>query len=184
MTRILFDRILFATDFSPASTVALPYATAIARHFGAKLYLAYVIPPDAYDLIPVDERDPALKNMRTHAEEQMAGMRATPLLKGLSHEVLVDHGVVWPMLSAMAEQQRHQFVCDRYSRSTRCRKDAAGIDFRGDPAVRATSGVNGWTREFGSPGDRGPTEAHSLRDGFLAGVRACDALRVRFSQGI
>ena len=55
MTRILFDRILFATDFSPASTVALPYATAIARHFGAKLYLAYVISPDAYDLIPVDE---------------------------------------------------------------------------------------------------------------------------------
>ena len=45
MTRILFDRILFATDFSPASIVALPYATAIARHFGAKLYLAYVIPP-------------------------------------------------------------------------------------------------------------------------------------------
>ena len=104
MTRILFDRILFATDFSPASTVALPYATAIARHFGAKLYLAYVISPDAYDLIPLDERDPALKHMRTHAEEQLAGMRATSPLKGLSHEVLVDHGVVWPMLSAMAEQ--------------------------------------------------------------------------------
>ena len=38
MTRILFDRIFFATDFSPASIVALPYATAIARHFGAKLF--------------------------------------------------------------------------------------------------------------------------------------------------
>jgi nucleotide-binding universal stress UspA family protein len=110
VTRILFDRILFATDFSPASTVALPYATAIARHFGAKLYLAYVIPPDAYDLIPVDERDAALENIRAHAEEQMAAVRATPLLKGLSHEVLVDHGVVWPMLSAMAEKQQINLI--------------------------------------------------------------------------
>ena len=33
--------------------------------------------------------------------------------------------------------------------------------------VRAMSDVNGWAREFGSPGNRGPAEAHSLRDGFL-----------------
>ena len=110
MTRILFDRILLATDFSPASTAALPYATAIVRHFGAKLYLAYVIPPDAYELIPVDERDPALENIRAHAEEQMAAVPATPLLKGISHEVLVDHGVVWPMLSAMAEKQQINLI--------------------------------------------------------------------------
>ncbi|MGB2834759.1 MAG: universal stress protein [Candidatus Sulfotelmatobacter sp.] len=110
MTRILFDRILFATDFSPASIVALPYATAIARHFGAKIYLAYVIPPDAYDLIPVDERDPVLENIRAHAEGQMAAVRARPLLKGLSHEVLVDHGFVWPMLSAMAEKHEINLI--------------------------------------------------------------------------
>ena len=110
MTRILFDRILFATDFSPASIVALPYAAAIARHFGAKLYLAYVIPPDAYDLIPVDERDPALEHIRAHAEGQMAAVRARLLLKGLSHEVLVDHGVVWPMLSAMAEKHEINLI--------------------------------------------------------------------------
>lgn len=110
MTRILFDRILFATDFSPASTAALPYATAIARHFGTKLYLAYVIPPDAYELIPVDERDAALENIRAHVEEQMAVVPATPLLKGLSHEVRVDHGVVWPMLSAMVEKQQINLI--------------------------------------------------------------------------
>jgi nucleotide-binding universal stress UspA family protein len=110
VTRILFDRILFATDFSSASTAALPYATAIARHFGAKLYLAYVISPDAYELIPVNERDAALENIRAHAEERMAAVPATPLLKGLSHDVLVDHGVVWPMLSAMAEKQQINLI--------------------------------------------------------------------------
>lgn len=106
MNRIPFNRILFATDFSPASAVALPYAAAIARHFGAKVYLAYVIPTDAYDVIPVGERDTALENMRRHVEEQMGGLRETPLLRGLPHEVLIDHGHVWPMLSAMA--QKHE----------------------------------------------------------------------------
>ena len=110
MTRILFNHILFATDFSPASTAALPYATAIARHFGAKLYLAYVIPTDAYDLIPSGERDTALENMRGHVEEQMGGLRGTALLRGLPHEVLIDHGHVWPMLTAMAEKHKINLI--------------------------------------------------------------------------
>jgi len=110
VTRVLFNHILFATDFSPDATAALPYAVAIARHLGSKLYLAYVIPSDAYDLIPVAERDPALENMRRHVEEQMAGLRATTLLKGLPHEVLVDHGAVWPILAAMAEKHEINLI--------------------------------------------------------------------------
>ncbi len=110
VTRILFDRILFATDFSPASTAALPYAVAIARQFGAKLYLAYVIPSDAYSLVPAGERDAALEDMQAHVEEQMAGLRATPLLKEFPHEVLVDHGDVWPLLSAMAEKYKINLI--------------------------------------------------------------------------
>jgi nucleotide-binding universal stress UspA family protein len=82
----------------------------MARHFGARLYLAYVIPTDAFDLIPVGERDAALENMRGHVEEQMAGLRATSLLQGLPHEVLVDHGAVWPMLSAMAEKHEINLI--------------------------------------------------------------------------
>ncbi|MGB7586864.1 MAG: universal stress protein [Terriglobales bacterium] len=104
MTRIVFDHILFATDFSVDSTTALPYAVAIAQHFGAKLYLAYVIPPEAYDLIPVAERDSALENMRRHVEQQMTGLRTSPLLKNLPHQALVDHGDVWPTLSAIAKK--------------------------------------------------------------------------------
>ncbi len=104
MTGSLFNRILFATDFSPDSTAALPYAIAITRHFGANLYLAHVIPLDAYDVIPANERDAAVENMQAHVEEQMTGLRSTLLLRGLPHEVLVDHGEVWPMLAAMGEK--------------------------------------------------------------------------------
>jgi len=105
VTQVLFKRILFATDFSPASLAALPYAAAIARHFSSKLFLAHVIPPEACTSIPVNERDLALKNVRAHAEAQMTGLRAKSVLTGIPHEVLVDHGETWPILSAMAEKR-------------------------------------------------------------------------------
>ncbi len=41
--RVKIEKILFATDFSEGSTVALPYAVDIARQYGAKLYLVHVV---------------------------------------------------------------------------------------------------------------------------------------------
>jgi nucleotide-binding universal stress UspA family protein len=45
-TPIRLQRILFATDFSPTSAMALPYAAAIARRFRASIYVAHVIPAE------------------------------------------------------------------------------------------------------------------------------------------
>lgn len=43
------EKILFPTDFSPASEAALPFATSLARDMGAKLLIAHAIePPTAY----------------------------------------------------------------------------------------------------------------------------------------
>jgi len=108
--QIHIHRILLATDFSPSSMAALPYAVAMARRFEAKLYLAYVIPAEAYSLVPLSERDPALENMKAHAAEQMAGLRAMSLLSGIAHEVLIDHGEIWPMLSEMVEKHAVDLV--------------------------------------------------------------------------
>lgn len=107
---LLFNRILLATDFSPASKAALPYAAAIARHFAATLYLAHVIPPEAYTSIPVAERDSALRKIRAHVGEKMAGLRAETILAGVVHEGLVDHGDIWPILSAMAEKHNINLI--------------------------------------------------------------------------
>ncbi len=43
--RVRLKNILFTTDFSPASDTAFPYAVTLARWFGAKLFLAHVVPP-------------------------------------------------------------------------------------------------------------------------------------------
>src|SRR2546426_6388919 len=52
MTRVSVKNILFATDFSSNSDAALPYALAISRQYGAKLYAAHVTNPDAYGFVP------------------------------------------------------------------------------------------------------------------------------------
>ncbi len=64
-----------------------------------------MIPTNAFDLIPVGERDSVLENMRGQVERHSVGLRAKSLLRGLPHEVLIDHGNVWPMISVMVEKQ-------------------------------------------------------------------------------
>jgi nucleotide-binding universal stress UspA family protein len=44
----LLNNILFATDFSPYSEVALPYALRLANQYGAQLYATHVLSPEAY----------------------------------------------------------------------------------------------------------------------------------------
>ena len=45
---ILLKSVLFATDSSAASVRALPYATGMAKQYGAKLYVAHVVPIESY----------------------------------------------------------------------------------------------------------------------------------------
>lgn len=42
--RIALKNILFATDFSPASLAAVPFAKQIAQRYGAKIYGVHVNP--------------------------------------------------------------------------------------------------------------------------------------------
>jgi len=48
--QITFEKILFATDFSPHSNAALAYALAISHQYGSNLYAAHVLSPETYFL--------------------------------------------------------------------------------------------------------------------------------------
>ena len=95
MAQIRIHRVLLATDFSPGSMAALPYAVAMARHFRSKLYFAHVIPDQ--------ERD-AAATATAHAEEQMEALRAMAVEAGLEHEVLIGHGDIWPIRAVMLQE--------------------------------------------------------------------------------
>jgi nucleotide-binding universal stress UspA family protein len=97
--RIALNNILFATDFSPHSNAVLPYALAIARQYGAKLFGAHVVPSEDY-LFTAPESWPA----HIQQEEQLrqeVDARLEAQLGGVPHEALFGVGDVWNVLSQL-----------------------------------------------------------------------------------
>lgn len=84
--------ILFGTDFAEDSLPVLPYACAIARAFGAKVYLCHVqadVPLSA-GLAAPRLYEAAGKDLA----EQLAALRGLPALKGLESKLLLASGSV------------------------------------------------------------------------------------------
>jgi len=102
--QLSFKNILFATDFSPSSAAALPYAEVIARHFGSKIYFAHVIPPEAYSLVLPKHRDTALQQAEGYVTQRMAALLTSSNFQQIPHEVLEDRGEIWPTLSDMVDK--------------------------------------------------------------------------------
>ena len=102
---IRFEKILLTTDFSSVSEKALPYAAAIARHFGATLYVAHVIPTEEYVDIPPNERATAVARLKQEAEEKITAVLATSHFQGIPHKIILDHGDVLSLLARIVEEQ-------------------------------------------------------------------------------
>jgi len=100
-TRISLRNILLATDFSAASEAALQYALAIARRYDSQIYVAHVIRPDTYQLVPPEAMSAALEQTRRYAEQQMANLLISGCLRGIPHQILLGQGELWPVLSGM-----------------------------------------------------------------------------------
>jgi len=105
-----FGEILFATDFSAVSAMALPYAAAIARHFASSLCVVHVIPPEDWKHLSEPDRGPALARMRLEAEARVAQIVSDPRFRGVSANYVLQHGEILPVLAAVAEQRRADLI--------------------------------------------------------------------------
>lgn len=105
-TRVRLANILWTTDFSSASEAALLYAVSIARRYDSQVYLAHVIRPDAYQLVPPDALGATLAQTRRFAEQQMGELLVSGRLRGIPHQVLLGEGELWSVLSEFL--QRHE----------------------------------------------------------------------------
>ena len=92
VSRLPFERILCATDFSDCSLRAVEYAMAMAEQAGARVVLAHVVewpwvepPPPAFETLP-EEQAVALAAFRAHEE-----LRSTERLKALLPAGFEDH---------------------------------------------------------------------------------------------
>ena len=108
--KIRFDKILLTTDFSPISEKALPYAAAIARHFGAMIYVAHLIPVEDYAHIPPSERSEALARIKEQAERQITAILSSSHFQGIPHKIVLDHGDVLTLLSRIAEEDNIDLI--------------------------------------------------------------------------
>ena len=91
-TRIGFNSILFATDFSPSSEAAFPYALSLAHCYDSKVIVAHAVPIEPVAGMtpvppPVDldlEWQEAKQGMQKYADARD--------FEGLRHECLVEKG--------------------------------------------------------------------------------------------
>jgi nucleotide-binding universal stress UspA family protein len=97
--RITLNNILFATDFSPHSNAALPYAVAIARQYGARIYGAHVVASEDY-LFTAPDLWPSHLQQEKQLEQEVIG-RLEEQLRGIEHEALFGAGNVWEVLSRL-----------------------------------------------------------------------------------
>lgn len=96
---ITIRNILFPTDFSLSSELALPYATTLARRYRSSLFLAHVLSPEAPIPFEAEPLPAEFDSERQHAERQMTQLLNAGVLSGLKVQPLLEKGELWTALS-------------------------------------------------------------------------------------
>src|SRR5712691_5128284 len=94
-SRVVLRNVLYLTDFSEPSEIAVSFAISIARGYGAKVYALHVVTP-----IPLAYASPesAAATIEGLEEGAQAGMqRLDAQLVGVPHETMLVRGEsIWP----------------------------------------------------------------------------------------
>jgi nucleotide-binding universal stress UspA family protein len=106
------QNVLFATDFSPISEAALPYAAAICRHFGATLHLAHVLSDTGLLMMSggIDYVSMGTIYDDTHAEANEKLERMAMSVGEMPHRSYVRHGCIWKNLGEIVEASRINLI--------------------------------------------------------------------------
>jgi nucleotide-binding universal stress UspA family protein len=107
-TRIALKNILFATDFSPAATAALPFAIQIARAYGAKVHGVHINPFENYAVAAPEAWAAMAETADQRVNQDTA--RLHEQLRGVEHEALVGEGNIWETLSRVIEEKKINLI--------------------------------------------------------------------------
>lgn len=102
--------VLIATDFSEASAKPLRHALAIARHYGAKFYLAHVVSSLGFTLVGTEAVIAATEAVSRDARQLENELVQSGALAGLRHEVIIRQGDVWEELEKVVRQEQVDLV--------------------------------------------------------------------------
>jgi nucleotide-binding universal stress UspA family protein len=102
--------VLMATDLSPASVKPLHHALAIARYYGAKLYVAHVVSPIPYLMAGPEALQLGFEGASQDMQQLLRDLLHDGSLNGLDHEFIIRHGSVWEELQAIIFQKQVDLV--------------------------------------------------------------------------
>ena len=97
--------VLLATDFTPSSQTALLYALSLARRSHSRIIMAHIVNPPAQRLFGQDAVQRALDAAWREAQSELTNLLIDGKLEGLTHEVLVRQGDVWPELEKLITER-------------------------------------------------------------------------------
>jgi nucleotide-binding universal stress UspA family protein len=107
-TRISIKNIAFATDLSPESYVALPWAAEFARCYGAKVWGFHVLSPNVYPVPPSLVLPTPSEDSREAAKE--LGRQLAKHLVGIPQEIVIGRGETWSAFSSFIEKNNVDLV--------------------------------------------------------------------------
>lgn len=104
--------VLFATDFSPTSEAAMPYAAAICRRFGSTLHTVHVLSDASLMMMTggVDYVSMGTIYEDAHAEAKERLDQFSARVEGIPHRNYVRHGQVWKSLSSIIHENEVDLV--------------------------------------------------------------------------
>jgi len=102
--QIALKNILFATDFEAPARRALPFAVALSDRYSAKLYVAHVIPQEAYLYARPESLPQILKETQSYATYALKQLAITLTRHGGRCETLLGEGDVSPVLMGFIQQ--------------------------------------------------------------------------------
>jgi len=97
--------VLIAYDFSETSRKPLHHAIAIARHFEAKLHLAYVVSSIGYVIAGPEASQLASEGSQRDVCQLEADLLKSGALSGLQYELILREGNVWEQLERIVGEK-------------------------------------------------------------------------------
>jgi len=104
VTRISLKNILYTTDFSPTAEAAAPYASELAKRYGAKVIALHVRPVEANGMVPPEAWAAVHEANELQAKQQAGHLKA--LFRGVENEVEVTEGAIWDEISRTIEEKK------------------------------------------------------------------------------
>jgi nucleotide-binding universal stress UspA family protein len=105
---VWINNILFLTDFSPVSTVALQHALSVARRFAAKVYVTHVVEPAPAPPLASGFYEAVVA--RKEAEKKFGELLDEGQLNSVLHEIILREGALLPVVDKMVREKNVDLI--------------------------------------------------------------------------